>query len=153
MDLSLSSISVPAPSSLFTPGFEADGSSSLTSLAGDEAGPLSLDGVELSGSDLIGAGVADSSGATVIDVERGDFFGWLDLRRIWSWGKRKSLSLDNLRLTTLLGFDGLIGLAFVVAIGVAVLGGVETLDRELDTRRGAVAVLEPAAMVLSWSVT
>lgn len=64
-----------------------------------------------------------------------------------------SLSLDNLRLTTLLGFNGLIGLALAVVVGVAVLGGVETLDSELETRRGAVAVLEPGAMALSWSTT
>ena len=63
------------------------------------------------------------------------------------------MSLDNLRLTTLLGFDDLIGLALVVAVGAAVVGGVETFDSELETRRGAVAVLEPGAMVLmSWSV-
>lgn len=53
----------------------------------------------------------------------------------------------------MLGFDGLFGLAFVVAIGVAVVGGVETLDSELDTRRGAVAVREPGAIGLSWSVS
>ena len=61
------------------------------------------------------------------------------------------MSLDNLNLTTLLGFDGLIGLALGVAVGVAVLGGVETFDSELETRRGPVAVLEPGAMALSWS--
>lgn len=53
----------------------------------------------------------------------------------------------------MLGFDGLIGLALVVATGVAVFDGVETFDSELETRRGAVAVLEPGAMVLSWSVS
>ena len=58
------------------------------------------------------------------------------------------MSLDNLRLTTLLGFDDLIGLALVVAVGAAVVGGVETFDSELETRRGAVAVLEPGAMAL-----
>lgn len=53
----------------------------------------------------------------------------------------------------MLGFDGLIGLALVVAIGVAVVGGAETFDSELETRRGAVAVLEAGAMVLmSWSM-
>lgn len=57
--------------------------------------------------------------------------------------------MDNLRLMTLLGFDGLTVLAFVVAIGGAVVGGVETLDSELDTRRGAAAALEPAAMFFS----
>ena len=51
----------------------------------------------------------------------------------------------------MLGFDGLFGLGLVEAIGVAVVGGVETLDSELDTRRGAVAVLEPGAIGLSWS--
>ena len=60
--------------------------------------------------------------------------------------------MDNLRLMTLLGFDGLTGLAFVVAIRGPVVGGVETLDSELDTRRVAAAALEPAAMFLSWSV-
>ena len=48
---------------------------------------------------------------------------------------------------TLLGFDDLIGLALVVGVGVVVLGGVETFDNELDTRRGAVAALEPGAMI------
>lgn len=143
---------MPAPSSLFTPGFEPNRPSCLTSLTGDDAGLLSLDGVELSGSDLIAAGVAGSSGATVVDVDRGDFFGWLDLRTIWSCGKRESLSLDNFRLTILLGFDGLIDLALVVAIGVVVAGGVETFDSELDTRREAADVLEPAAIVLYRSV-
>ena len=143
---------MPAPSSLFTPGLEGNRPSCLTSLTGDDAGLLSLDGVELSGSDLIGAGVAGSSGATIVDVDRGDFFGWLDFRTIWSWGKRESLSLDNLRLTILLGFDGLIDLALVVAIGVVVVGGVETFESELDTRREAVDALEPAAIVLCWSV-
>ena len=63
------------------------------------------------------------------------------------------MSLDNLRWTILLGFDGLIGLVLVVAIGVAAVDGVETFDSELETRREAVAVLEPGAMVfMSWSV-
>lgn len=53
----------------------------------------------------------------------------------------------------MLGFDGLMGLALVVAIGVAVVGGVETFDSVLETRRGAVATLEPGAMILYWSVT
>ena len=61
--------------------------------------------------------------------------------------------MDNLRLTILLGFDGLIGLVLFVATGVAVLGGVETLDNELETRRGTVAVLEPGAMFLCLSVS
>lgn len=61
--------------------------------------------------------------------------------------------MGNLRLTTLLCFDGLIGLVLVVAVGVVVFDGVETFDSELETRRVAVAVLEPGAMVLSWSVT
>ena len=142
---------MPAPSSLFTPGFEANRPSCLTSFTGDDAGLLSLDGVELSGSDLIGAGVSGSSGATVVDVDKGDFFGWLDLRTIWSWGKRESLFLDNFRLTILLGFDGLIDLALDVAVGVVVVAGVETFDSALDTRRGAVDDLEPAAIVLCWS--
>lgn len=142
---------MPAPSSLFTPGFEANRPSCLTSLTGDDVRLLSLDGVELSGSDLIGTGVAVSSGATVVDVDRGDFFGWLDFRTIWSWGKRESLSLDNFRLTILLGFDGLIDRALVVAVGVVVVAGVETFDSALDTRRGAVDDLEPAAIVLCWS--
>ena len=141
---------MPAPSSLFTPGFEANRPSCLTSLTGDDVGLLSLDGVELSGSDLMGAGVAGSSGTTVVDVDRGDFFGWF-LRTIWSWGKRESLSLDNFKLIILLGFDGLIDLALVVAVGVVVVEGVETFDNELDTRRGAADVLEPAAIVLGWS--
>ena len=84
LDLSLSSLSVPAPSSLFTPGFGADRPSSLTSLTGDDADPLPLDGDVLSRSDFIGAGVTGSSGGTVVDVDRGDFFGWLDLRTICS---------------------------------------------------------------------
>ena len=137
---------MPAPSSLFIPGFEAKRPSCLTSLTGDDVGLLSLDGVELSGSDLIGAGVAGSSGATVVDVDRGDFLIWF-LRTIWSWGKRESLSLDNFKLIILLGFDGLIDLALVVAVEVVVVEGVETFDNELDTRRGAVDVLEPAAIV------
>ena len=49
----------------------------------------------------------------------------------------------------MLGFDDLFGLALLVATGVVVVGGVETLDKELETRRGTVAVLEPGAMVLS----
>lgn len=65
--------------------------------------------------------------------------------------------MDNLRLTIWLGFDGLIdgliGLVLFVATGVAVVGGVETLDRELETRRGTVAVLEPGAMFLCLSVS
>ena len=60
--------------------------------------------------------------------------------------------MDSFRLTILLGFDGLIDLALVVAIGVVVVGGVETFDSELDTRREAVDVLEPAAIALCWSV-
>lgn len=83
-DLSLSSLSVPAPSSRFTPGFGADRPSCLTSLTGDDAGPLSLDVGVLSSSDLIGADVATSSGGRVVDVDRGDFFGRLDLRAICS---------------------------------------------------------------------
>ena len=50
---------------------------------------------------------------------------------------------------TLLGFDDLIGLALVVGVGVVVVGGVESFDNELDTRRGAVAALEPEAMILN----
>ena len=61
--------------------------------------------------------------------------------------------MGNLKLTILLGFDGLIGLALAAMIGVAVVGGVETFDSELETRREAVPVLEPGAMVFSWSVT
>ena len=152
LGLSLSSLSTPAPNSLFTPGFRVDKPSCLISLTGDATGALPFDGDVLSGSDLICADVAGSSGGTVVDVDRGDFFGWLDLRTICSWGKRESLSLDNLRLTILLGFDGLIGLALFVAIGVAVVGGFETFDSELETRRGTVVVLEPGAMVLSWSL-
>lgn len=53
----------------------------------------------------------------------------------------------------MLGFAGLMGLALVAAVDVTVVGGVETFDSELDTRRGAVADLEPGAMVLAWSVT
>ena len=53
---------------------------------------------------------------------------------------------------TLLGFDGLVDFALTVAEDVAVLGGVETFDNELETRRGAVAVLEAGAIILSWSV-
>ena len=146
-DLSLSSLSVPPPSSLLAPGFGAETPSSLTSRTGDDAGPLSFDGGVLSGSDLIGAAVTGSSGATTVDVERGDFFGGFDLRIICSWGKRESLSLDNLRWTTLLDFDVLVGLALVVAVGVAVVGGVETLDSELEARRG-VADFLVGAMVL-----
>lgn len=82
--LSLSSLSVPAPSSLFTPDFGASKPSSLTSLAGGDAGPLSFDGGVLSGSDLTSAGIAGSSGGTIVDVDRGDFFGWFDLRTICS---------------------------------------------------------------------
>ena len=151
--MSLSSLSTLASSSLFTPGFGAGRPSCLTSLAGGDAGPLSFDDGVLSGSDLIGADVAGSSGATVVEVDRGDFFCWVDLRTVCSCGKRESLSLDNLKLTTLLGFDGLFGLALVVAVGVLVVGGVETLDSELGTRREPVAVLEAGAMALSWSVT
>lgn len=84
LDLSLSSSSVPAPSSLFSPGFGADRPSCLTSLTGEDADRLSLDGDAFSGSDFIGAGVAGSSGGTVVDVDSGDFFGWLDLRTICS---------------------------------------------------------------------
>ena len=82
--LSLSSLSTPASSSLFTPDFGADRPSCLTSLAGEDTGPLSFDDGVLSGSDLIGADVAGSSGGTVVDVDRGDFFGWLDLRTVCS---------------------------------------------------------------------
>lgn len=60
--------------------------------------------------------------------------------------------MDSLRWRTLLGFDDLFGLALVVAVGIAFVGGVETFDSELDTRRGAVAFLEAGAMILSWSV-
>lgn len=133
------------------PVFGAGRPSCLPSLTGDDVGPLPLDGGVLSDSDLIGADVAGSSGAAMVDVDRGDFFGWLDLRTICSCGKRESFSLGNLRLTTLLGFDGLIGLVLVIAVDVAVVGGVETFDSELEIRRGAVAVLEPGAMVLFWS--
>ena len=73
--MSLSSLSTPAPSSLFMPDFGAARPSCLTSLVGDDAGPLSFDGDVLSGSDLIGADVAGSSGGTIVDVDRGDFFG------------------------------------------------------------------------------
>ena len=53
----------------------------------------------------------------------------------------------------MLGFDGLIGLVLIVATGVAAVAGVETFDKELETRREAVAVLEPGAMVfMPWSV-
>ena len=61
--------------------------------------------------------------------------------------------MGNLRLTILVVFKDLIGLALAVAVGVAVFDGVETFDSELETRRVAVALLEPGAMVLSWSVT
>ena len=47
----------------------------------------------------------------------------------------------------MLGLDGLVDLAVVAGVGVAVVGGVETLDNELETRRGAVAVLEAGAMI------
>ena len=47
----------------------------------------------------------------------------------------------------MLGFDVLFGLALVVAVGVAVVGGVETLDSELEVRRGAVVALVVGAMV------
>lgn len=50
----------------------------------------------------------------------------------------------------MLGFDDLIGLALAVGVGVVVLGGVETFDNELDTRRGAVAALELGAMILDF---
>ena len=62
------------------PGFRAGGPSCLTSLTGDDTSPLSFDGDVLSGSDLIGAGFAGSSGGTIVDVDRGDFFCWFDLR-------------------------------------------------------------------------
>lgn len=75
LGLSLSSLSTPAPSSLFTPVFGAGRPSCMTSLTGDDVGPLSFDGGELSGSDLIGADIAGSSGGTVVDVDRGDLFG------------------------------------------------------------------------------
>lgn len=52
----------------------------------------------------------------------------------------------------MLGFDGLMGLALVVAIGVAVVGGVETFDSVLETRRGAVAALEPGAMIFGCQI-
>lgn len=52
----------------------------------------------------------------------------------------------------MLGFDGLMGLALVVAIGVAVVGGVETFDSVLETRRGAVATLEPGAMIFGCQI-
>lgn len=84
LGLSLSSLSTPAPSSLFTPGFRGDRPSCLTSLTGDDAGSLSFDGGVLSGSDLIGADGTGSSGATVVDFDRGDFFGWLGLRTVCS---------------------------------------------------------------------
>lgn len=80
MGLSLSSLSTPAPSSLFTPGFGAGKASCLSSLIGDDTGPFSFDEDVVSGSDLIGAESAGSSGGTVVDVDRGDFFGWLGLR-------------------------------------------------------------------------
>ena len=73
--LSLSSLSVPAPSSLFTPDSGAGRPSRLISLAGDDAGPLSFDGDVLSDSVLIGTDGAGSSGVTVVDVDSGDFFG------------------------------------------------------------------------------
>lgn len=84
LDLSLSSLSTPAPSSLFTPDFEAGRSSCSSSLTGGEAGPLSFDGGVFSGSDLIGADVGGSSVGTVVDVDRGDFFGWLGFRTVCS---------------------------------------------------------------------
>lgn len=84
LGLSLSSLSTPAPSSLFTPGFRAGRPSCLTSLTGDDTGALSFDGGVLSGSDLICADVAGSSWGTVVDVDRGDFFGWLGLRTVCS---------------------------------------------------------------------
>ena len=80
LGLSLSSLSTPASSSLFMPGFRAGRPSGLTSLMGDDAGPLSFDGDVFSGSDLIGAGFAGSSGGTIVDVDRGDFLGWFGLR-------------------------------------------------------------------------
>ena len=80
LGLSLSSLSTPAPFSLFTPGFRAGRPSCLTSLTGDDTGALSFDGDALSGSDLICADVAGSSGGTVVDVDRGDFFCWLGFR-------------------------------------------------------------------------
>ena len=79
--LSLSSLSTPASSSLFTPAFEADKASCLT---GDDGEPPSFDGGELSGSDLMGADVTGSSGVTVVDVDRGDFFCWVGLRAMGS---------------------------------------------------------------------
>ena len=84
LSFSFSSLSTPAPSSLFTPGFVAGRPSCLKSLPGDNTGPLSVDGGVMSGSDLMGANVAGSSEVTVVDVDRGDFFGWLDLRTVFS---------------------------------------------------------------------
>lgn len=82
--MSLSSLSTPAPSSLFTPVFVAGRPSCLTSLTGDGVDPLSFDGGVLSGSDLIGADVAGSSGATIVDVDSGDFLSWLGFRTVCS---------------------------------------------------------------------
>lgn len=84
LGLSLSSLSTPAPSSLFTPVFGTGRPSCLTSLTDDGVDPLSFDGGVLSGSDFIGADVAGSSGATIVDVDSGDFFGWLGLRTVCS---------------------------------------------------------------------
>ena len=84
LDLSLSSLSPPASSSLFTPAFGAGKDSCLTSLTGDDEDRPPFDGVELSGSDLMGADVTGSSGGTVVDVDRGDFFGWVGLRAVCS---------------------------------------------------------------------
>lgn len=84
LGLSLSSLSTPAPSSLFTPVFGAGRPSCLTSLTGDDEDPLSFDGVVWSGSVLMGADAVGSSGATIVDVDRGDFFGWVALRTVCS---------------------------------------------------------------------
>lgn len=53
--------------------------------------------------------------------------------------------------TILLGFEDLFARAEVVV--VMVVGGVETLDSELETRRGVLPGLGPGGMSWSWSVT
>lgn len=52
--------------------------------------------------------------------------------------------------TILLGFDDLLPRA--VAVVVVVVGGVETFDSELETRRGVLPGLGPGGIFWSWSV-
>ena len=94
------------------------------------------------GSDLISAfvstGVAGSIGAIGFGVEGAALIG-ATLRGVGSWGKRESIDDGSFSRTILLGFDDLLVRAADV--------GVETFDKELDTRRGGFVDLEVPPMI------